>query len=94
MSVHQTPSADQSPPGRRGPFQFRLGTLFLLMLVVSVVASALAGLLRRGTASAAMPWEFYLVMLVAAPLGVMIVLSLLYAAIRWLRQVVGRRGEE
>ncbi len=76
------PSDDQPPPTRPARFQYRLSTLFLLMLVVSVLSAAAAGLVRQGVAATAMPGEFYLVMLIAAPLGVMIVLSLFYAVLR------------
>lgn len=76
-------SDDQPPPAPRSRFQFHLSTLFLLMLMVSVLAAAAAGLVRSDPARTAVPREIYLAMLIAAPLGVMILLSAYYALLRW-----------
>lgn len=77
------PSDDPQTPRRPGRFQFRLSTLFVLMFAVSVLSAAMAGLVRQGGGDSAVPEEFYLAMLTAAPLGAMIVLSLFYAVQNW-----------
>jgi len=71
--------------GTRRRFQFRLATLFLLMVVVGVVSAAIGGLVQ-GRVASRVPREFFVVMLAAAPLGLMILLSVLHAAPRWIRQ--------
>ncbi len=49
-----------------------------MTVVVGVLAAALAGFLELGPGGRAMPREFFLVMLAVAPIGLMILLSLLY----------------
>ena len=65
---------EPSGPPRR-PFQFTLGTLLLITMLTSVLAAALAGMLRLGHSS--LPRGFFVLMVVAAPMAVMILLSLL-----------------
>ena len=68
---------DAEPAGPRRPFQFGLATLLLIMLLVSVLAAALGGMLRgRTSVGARLPLGFFVAMIVAAPLAVMILLSL------------------
>lgn len=83
------PSAGSLPEGERPPaemprkwYQYSLASLLLLMAVVSVLASALAGVL--GTHDAQAPRWLFVAMLIAAPMGLMIALSLWVAARRWL----------
>ena len=76
----------ESPPPRR-PFQFTLGTLLLVTTLVSILAAALAGLLQRRSSSFEMPPGFFVLMTIAAPVAVLIFLSLTRALVRWL----GRR---
>lgn len=64
-------------PSRRR-FQFPLSRLFLLMTLVSVLSAAGAGLMRAKDSE--LPG--FVLMLVAAPLATMIVLSLWFALVR------------
>ncbi len=83
------PPIDEPPaPSPRRRFQFRLSTVFLVTLLVSVAAAAVGGLVQPRLPGRTVPREFFVVMLAAAPLGVTIVLSLVYTVMRWL----GRRG--
>lgn len=79
-------------PSRSGrPFQFGLGTLLLITALLGVLAAALGGMLRGRPAGVPLPLGFYIVMAVAAPLGALIVVSLLRSAIRLIVQYLGRR---
>lgn len=60
---------------RRTWYQFSLARMFLLTTLVSVLVAAWSGLVRF---QGSMPIGFY-VMTVAAPLAIVIVLSLLHA---------------
>lgn len=72
--IEPEPPQPQSPQPRR-PFQFSLGTLLLIMMLTSVLAAALAGLLQLGDSR--LPRGFFVLMVIAAPMAVMILLSLL-----------------
>ena len=65
----------------RGPWQFSIASLLVTMALVSVLAAALGGLLDPSQTT--YPRGFFVVMIVAAPLLVMIVASLLVAMRRW-----------
>ena len=71
----------------RRPFQFGLASLLLTMLLFSILAAALGGMIRRHTVGTPMPPGFFILMAVAGPLGVMIGLSLL----RTIGRRIGRR---
>jgi len=75
----------ESPPPRR-PFQFTLGTLLLVTALVSVLAAALGGLLRRRQGAFEMPPGFFVLMTIAAPVAVLIFLSLAQSLLRWLNR--------
>lgn len=77
------PAPSEPPPPRR--YQFRLGFFFLLMTLVAALAAGASGLLRLGQAVERPPEEVFLVIVVAAPLGLSIVLSLYYSLLRWLQ---------
>ncbi len=68
--------AGEKPP--RGRFQFGIAAMLLLMALVSVLASAFAGMLGLGAST--LPRAFFVAMAVAAPLAVLMVVSLLRAA--------------
>ena len=70
------------PQEPRRPFQFGLASMLLVMAMFSVLAAAWAGMLHRGSATASSPPGFFVLMAVAAPLGLLIVLSLLRAVLR------------
>lgn len=73
------------PP--RPPFQFGLGTLFLVTAMCSVLAAALAGMLRSRFYTS-MPPGFFELMAAAAPMAMLIVVSLIRSAVQLLK---GRR---
>jgi len=69
------------PPHRW--YQFSIARMFLLTTLVSVLVAAWSGLVRS---QGAMPLSFYVVMTIAAPMGMAIVLSLWHALGRWLER--------
>lgn len=69
---------EPQPPHRW--YQFSLARMFLLMTLVSVLTAAWSGLIRY---QGSMPLGFY-VMTMAAPVAVVIVISLWHALGRWL----------
>ena len=74
---------DAEPDGPRRPFQFGLASLMLVTLLVSILAAALGGMLRSpGSGGVRLPPGFFLLMAAAAPLAVLILLSLLRTAAR------------
>lgn len=68
--------AGKGPP--RGRFQFGIAAMLLVMALVSVLASAFAGMLGLGAST--LPRGFFIGMAVAAPLAVLMAVSLLRAA--------------
>ena len=74
------------PDPRRPRFQFGLATLFLVTALCSVLAAALGGMLRSRWGSAGMPPGFFELMAAAAPVAVVILLSLLRSAVLWLKR--------
>jgi hypothetical protein len=79
MDEHE-PTTTRPPRGR---YQYSLASLLLLTALVSVLAAALGGMLRREYFDSPTPAVYFLMMAIAAPIGVMIVVSLLRAAVRW-----------
>lgn len=77
----------------RGRLQFRLATLFLLMILVAVLAAALGGLLRMGAATPRAPLEFFIAMMAGSPIAVMIAASLFWTGRHWLRRRARRSSE-
>ncbi len=63
--------------------QFTLRFMFRAMLLVSILAAALSGLLREGVNPGSGTFLLILAITVAAPLGVMIVLSVIRTAGAW-----------
>ena len=81
---------DPSPePGWRP--RFTLATLIKAMLILSVLTAVLGGLLREA-AQGSVSIIFFLAMVIAAPLGITIALSLV-DPIRNLFSWFGRRGK-
>ena len=72
--------SDPPPPRRR--FQFSLGSLFLAMLFCSVLSTVLAGLLYPQRTGSSLPRGSFVLLAAAAPMAVMIVLSLYQAIVR------------
>jgi hypothetical protein len=86
VSVDPMPDVEPSEP--RPPFQFSLATLLFAALVLSVLASALAGMLNRHLGRSPMPPGFFVLMAVAAPVAILILVGLWRAATKMFR----RRG--
>jgi hypothetical protein len=78
---------DNGPPEHRPPrFQFGLAALFLLTALCSVLAATLSGLLRDEESRASMPPGFFVLMGAAAPVAIVILLSLGRSALLWLKR--------
>ena len=73
------------PSPQRRPFQFGLGVLLLIMVLTSVLAAALGGMLRGQAGESPLPSGFFVLMAVAAPVAVLILLSLIRAIAKRLR---------
>ncbi len=86
MSRPLDPTPPKDPAPTRPRFQFGLRTLLLITVMVSVLSAALAGMLR-GRFRAPMPPGFFELMAAAAPVALLLVVSLIYSAARHL----GRR---
>lgn len=65
------------PPSEPSPYrpQFRLATLLLVMFIVSVAAALLGGLLRVATHAEDTPSWVYVLLTVAAPVGIALLLA-------------------
>lgn len=66
------------PSEKRRWYQFGLAAMLLVTALVSVLAAAWAGLVREDARYQ------YFAMAVASPLAVLVVISLLRSAVRWL----------
>ncbi|MBX7165333.1 MAG: hypothetical protein K1X74_03200 [Pirellulales bacterium] len=71
-------ASDPTDPPPRWRLQFGLGTLLLVMLLVGVAAAALGGLLRATASRAAEPLLTFVLLTIAAPLALLMVISLLH----------------
>lgn len=69
------PNANK-PPGRRR--QFSLGGLMMLTMVMAVMAAVLGGLLNEGARR-----QNFVLIGIAAPIGVMVLASLWYHVTHW-----------
>lgn len=78
------PEGEPPQPPRR-PLQFGLGTLLLVTALFSVLAAALAGMIR-GRFYTSMPPGFFELMAAAAPMAAVVVVSLFRAAVQWFRR--------
>ena len=72
------------PPKR--PFQFGLATMLLIMLLFSVLAAAWAGMLHRSQGNSTMRPGFFVLMAIAAPMGLMILAGLFHAVVKYFKQ--------
>jgi len=81
-----TASPDARPPEPpRSRFQFGLGSLFLVTAMISVLAASFAGMLRAHRGQLSVHPGVFRLMAIASPLAVLIVVSLWYAAVKWLK---------
>ncbi len=87
IPVDHSPTSQHRPrvPTAWRP-QFTLRFLFRTVLLVSILAAARGGLLREGVNPGSGSFLFMLALTVAAPLGVMIVLSVIRTAGNWWRR--------
>jgi hypothetical protein len=67
-------------PPRRRPFQFSLGTLLFLILPVSILAGAFAGMFQPAATGPQLPRGFFVILAVVTPVGLLIGVSLVRAA--------------
>jgi ABC-type transport system involved in multi-copper enzyme maturation permease subunit len=75
---------DNKPPEPQPPrFQFGMAVLFLLTALCSVLAAIFSGLLRNDNDAVGMPPGFFILMGAAAPVAILILLSLARSAILW-----------
>jgi hypothetical protein len=63
------------PPNPRRRFQFGLGALLLAVVPISLLAAAWAGMMGLGAENSPLPQGFYVFMVIAAPMAVMILIS-------------------
>ena len=69
----------------RGRYQFSIAAMLLTMTLAGVLLAALVGLLR-GDEADKLPPGFYYVMVVAAPLGVVILIGVWRSVVEWWRR--------
>ncbi|NQT16231.1 MAG: hypothetical protein HQ582_25965 [Planctomycetes bacterium] len=82
------------PPNPRRRFQFGLATMLLAVLPISVLAAAWAGMMGLGAGNSPFPQGLYVLMAAAAPMGVMILVSVCRAVLKWLGQAVQNRQDD
>jgi hypothetical protein len=82
---------EPQPPRPRRRFQFGLGTMLLAALPISVLAAAWAGMMGLGARNSRLPQGFFVLMAAAAPMAVMVLISVCRAVIRQLGQHARRR---
>ncbi|MHB1037803.1 MAG: hypothetical protein ACYC35_26120 [Pirellulales bacterium] len=86
-----TPPPKNEHPRRRRRFQFGLGALMLAVLLYSILAAALAGLIRPDASQPGIVQPLFILMAVAAPVGLMILISLWKSVQKVLRDRRGRK---
>ncbi|MFH1266849.1 MAG: hypothetical protein ABIK89_14060 [Planctomycetota bacterium] len=72
------------PQGPRRRFQFGLGAMLLAAVPVSILSAAWAGMMGLGADNALLPQGFFVLMAAAAPVAVMILLSVCRTLVRLL----------
>jgi len=78
-------SDNEPQPPQKRPFQFGLASMLLVMVLVSVLAASLAGLLHRHQGRSTMPPGFFVLMAVAAPMGLLILAALFRAVTQYFK---------
>ena len=76
---------------RRWRFQVRLRTMLLVVVPVSVLSAAWAGMVGLGAENRVIPRGFYVLMAAAAPMALMILISLCRSIAQLLGRVDRRR---
>lgn len=67
---------ERQPPHARRRFQFGVGKMLLAVLPISVLAAAWAGMMGLGADHPRLPRGFFVLMAAAAPMALMILISL------------------
>lgn len=70
-------------PNRRR-WQYSIGTMLLIMIPFSVLAGALSGMIDPEKSGPQLPRAFYVVLAIAAPMGLMVALSVILVLRKWL----------
>jgi hypothetical protein len=89
--MSDTPPIEPKPPGPRRRLQFGLGSMLLAVLPISILSAAWAGMMGVGASQPLLPQGFFVIMAAAAPLALVLFISLGRSALRRRRQ--GRRRE-
>lgn len=79
--------SNSEPPPPRRPFQFGISTMLWITALVAVLCGALAGMCRERAGAFALPRGFFILMAIAAPVAIMIGVSLILS----LRKRLNRR---
>ena len=82
---------EPEPPRPPRRFQFGLGTLLLAALPISILSAAWAGMMGLGAENAVLPQGFFVLMAAAAPVAVMILISVCRMVFRLLAESSRRR---
>ena len=80
----ETAPGEPQPQRPRRRFQFGLGTMLLAVLPISILSAAWAGMMGLGANSTRVPQGFFILMAAAAPMAVMILISVCRAVLRLL----------
>lgn len=81
---------NRAPPPGRNPWQFSLATLLWVTVLLSVLLAFMGGVLRTQGREASLETMLYRLALIAAPLAIMVVVSVTRGAIEMVRRF--RRG--
>jgi len=79
-----TAPSEPQPRRPRRRFQFGLGTMLLAALPISILSAAWAGMIGLGAGSTRLPQGFFVLMAAAAPMAVMILISVCRTIVRLL----------
>ncbi len=74
----------QPPPRRR--WQYGIGTMLLVMIPVSILAGALAGMIDPENSGTQLHRGFYVVLAIITPMGLMVALSVILVIRKWMGQ--------
>ncbi len=85
MSPPQSDEPPSAEPPKR-PFQFSLAALLGITAMVSVLAAAFGGMWRAHSGDLDINPNLFRLMAISAPLGVLILVSLLHSATQWFKR--------
>ena len=90
-AMSQPDVPEPQPPRPRRRFQFGLGTMLLAVLPVSILSAAWAGMMGFGAENSRFPQAFFVLLAAAAPMGVMVLISVCRAVLRLLDEIRRQR---